>query len=79
MIAGEGAVLDRSVYSDNVFASVCTQEGFISNEGIISLLYCNHNIGKLNSQFIVVTRMDFQLNFRLYTATTVNVEILVLH
>ena len=32
-LTGEGAVLDRSVYGDDVFASVCTKEGFISREG----------------------------------------------
>lgn len=29
----QGVILDRSVYSDCVFAKVCTNEGFISSEG----------------------------------------------
>ncbi len=29
----QGVILDRSVYSDCVFAQVCTNEGFISSEG----------------------------------------------
>ena len=34
--AGEGVILDRSVYSDCVFARVCKREGFISSEGEIT-------------------------------------------
>lgn len=30
---GGGAILDRSVFSDVVFANVCTKEGYISQEG----------------------------------------------
>lgn len=30
---GGGAILDRSVYSDVVFANVCTKEGYITSEG----------------------------------------------
>lgn len=35
--SGEGAILDRSVYSDCVFASVCNKEGFISDKGSLIL------------------------------------------
>ncbi len=31
--SGQGVILDRSIYSDRVFAKVCTSEGFISSEG----------------------------------------------
>lgn len=30
---GDGVILDRSVYSDSVFANVCKNEGFISEDG----------------------------------------------
>ena len=30
---GEGVILDRSVFSDSVFANVCKKEGYISPEG----------------------------------------------
>ena len=30
---GEGVILDRSVYSDSVFANVGRSEGYISEEG----------------------------------------------
>lgn len=33
VVAGEGAILDRSVFSDVVFANVCTKEGYITSEG----------------------------------------------
>ena len=32
-ISGTGAVLDRSVFSDCVFANVCKSEGYISEDG----------------------------------------------
>ena len=31
---GDGVILDRSVYSDSVFANVCRNEGFISSDGV---------------------------------------------
>lgn len=31
--AGQGVILDRSVYSDCVFANVCRDEGYISADG----------------------------------------------
>ena len=40
MPAGEGVILDRSVYSDCVFARVCKREGFISTEGEITTCTC---------------------------------------
>lgn len=33
-LAGEGAILDRSIFSDYVFASVGHSQGFISKEGM---------------------------------------------
>ena len=33
VVVGEGAILDRSVFSDVVFANVCTKEGYITPEG----------------------------------------------
>ncbi len=30
---GEGAILDRSVFSDIVFANVCHREGYITDDG----------------------------------------------
>ena len=30
---GDGAILDRSVYSDIVFANVCNREGYITEAG----------------------------------------------
>lgn len=33
---GQGVILDRSIFSDCVFARVCTREGFISDEGKFS-------------------------------------------
>lgn len=35
---GEGVILDRSVYSDSVFANVGRNEGYISEEGIICVI-----------------------------------------
>lgn len=33
--AGEGVILDRSAYSDSVFANVGRSEGYISEEGTV--------------------------------------------
>lgn len=33
MITGGGVILDRSIFSDIVFANVCHEEGYISDEG----------------------------------------------
>jgi len=35
VFSGQGVILDRSVYSDCVFANVGRNEGYISEEGII--------------------------------------------
>ena len=53
MPAGEGVILDRSVYSDCVFARVCKREGFISTEGEITTCTC-----RLVSRLLVA---DFSL------------------
>jgi deoxyadenosine/deoxycytidine kinase len=33
LFAGIGVILDRSIFSDEVFANVCTKEGYISKKG----------------------------------------------
>lgn len=52
-ISGEGVILDRSVYSDCVFAHVCKKEGFISAEGEAIFLYSPLTLwGKVRRQIL---------------------------
>ena len=45
---GEGVILDRSVYSDCVFANVGRSEGYISKEGKCSCCCVNFFILMIN-------------------------------
>lgn len=38
-VLGQGVVLDRSAYSDSVFARVCTDQGYISEQGTSATTY----------------------------------------
>ena len=42
VLIGGGAILDRSVYSDCVFANVGRNEGYINKEGVLQC--CVYNV-----------------------------------
>lgn len=39
IVLGQGVVLDRSAYSDSVFARVCTNQGYISEQGTSACIF----------------------------------------